>query len=153
MKIFVNHVWYKVTSDYQGLLEEIGEDDIFRINGVDMEDNTAHESIFGVLGEDFDLEEVCKALEIFETVDEFLIAAYLNCFNAEDSIQETVDKANEAYVGSFDSDIAFARDMAEAFGRVQHNAEWPFTCIDWEQAAKELMQDYVEDNHYYFRNV
>lgn len=60
---------------------------------------------------------------------------------------------DEAYNGSFDDDEEFAQDMAEQLGAVDKDAAWPMTCIDWEQAARELMMDYSEHNGYYFRNL
>lgn len=36
-----------------------------------------------------------------------------------------------------------ARELAEDIGGADlRNAKWPFTCIDWSQAARELQQDY-----------
>lgn len=38
----------------------------------------------------------------------------------------------------------YARDMAEDIhGRAIRDASWPFDCIDWEQAAEALQQDYT----------
>jgi antirestriction protein len=36
----------------------------------------------------------------------------------------------------------FARDEAEQLGLVKSDASWPYTCIDWEQAAEQLQMDY-----------
>lgn len=36
----------------------------------------------------------------------------------------------------------FARQEAEDLGLLKDDAQWPYTCIDWEQAASELQQDY-----------
>ena len=37
-----------------------------------------------------------------------------------------------------------ARELAEDFnGAATRVTEWPFTCIDWERAARELRQDYT----------
>lgn len=35
-----------------------------------------------------------------------------------------------------------AMELAEDCGMIPDNAKWPCTCIDWEQAARELRQDY-----------
>lgn len=37
----------------------------------------------------------------------------------------------------------FAQEMAEDIGAIPEGLSWPCTCIDWEQAARELMQDYT----------
>ncbi len=49
----------------------------------------------------------------------------------------------------------YARELAEDIGAIPDNAQWPCTCIDWEQAAKELAMDYsvvtFQGSDYYFR--
>lgn len=37
----------------------------------------------------------------------------------------------------------YAQELAEDCGMVQAGATWPNNCIDWEQAARELQQDYT----------
>ncbi len=37
----------------------------------------------------------------------------------------------------------YAQELAEELGVMEHNATWPYTCIDWEKAAEELQQDYT----------
>lgn len=36
----------------------------------------------------------------------------------------------------------YARELAEDIGAIPSDAQWPCTCIDWEQAARELRMDY-----------
>ena len=36
----------------------------------------------------------------------------------------------------------YAMDLAEDIGAIDRNSSWPNTCIDWEQAARELQMDY-----------
>ena len=36
----------------------------------------------------------------------------------------------------------YAEELAEDIGAINANHRWPYTCIDWDQAAKELQQDY-----------
>lgn len=38
----------------------------------------------------------------------------------------------------------YARELAEDCCDLSHADSWPFTCIDWKQAAKELAMDYTE---------
>ncbi len=44
----------------------------------------------------------------------------------------------------------YARQFAEDIGAIPDDAKWPATCIDWEEAAGELQQDYTSVN---FDNV
>lgn len=36
----------------------------------------------------------------------------------------------------------FAQEEADSLGLISSEVKWPYTCIDWEQAARELQQDY-----------
>jgi hypothetical protein len=36
----------------------------------------------------------------------------------------------------------YARELAEDGGMLKDNESWPYTCIDWEKAARELQYDY-----------
>ena len=38
---------------------------------------------------------------------------------------------------------AYAQQLAEDCGLINPDAKWPNTCIDWEQAARELQIDYT----------
>ena len=63
------------------------------------------------------------------------------------------ENIEEAYQGQYSSDKDFAQQLAEDLGDLKDNVSWPYTCIDWEQAAHELMMDYCEEGGYYFRNL
>lgn len=49
----------------------------------------------------------------------------------------------------------FAQELAEDIGAINRDASWPNTCIDWEQAARELQQDYsivtINGSDYWYR--
>lgn len=76
--------------------------------------------------------------------------AYIDNVGVEYATAEQVD---EAYAGEYSSDEEFAQEMAEQTGAISKEINWPYTCIDWEYAAKELMYDYFEVDGYYFRNL
>lgn len=79
-----------------------------------------------------------------------IVTAYAG---ARGTFPEDLDEAMEAYSGNFESDEDFAQDMAENTCSVRPSQhEWPFNCIDWELAARELMYDYCTHDGYYFRN-
>jgi antirestriction protein len=65
----------------------------------------------------------------------------------------SLDSIEEAYQGYYSSAMDFAQEMAESTGSLQDNLAWPYTCIDWEYAARELMYDYMEQDGHYFRNM
>lgn len=37
----------------------------------------------------------------------------------------------------------YAQEYAEDVGAIPDNSRWPCTCIDWDQAARELRMDYT----------
>ena len=39
--------------------------------------------------------------------------------------------------------VEYAQQLAEDLGCINPDASWPNTCIDWEQAARELRYDYT----------
>lgn len=49
----------------------------------------------------------------------------------------------------------YTQNLAKECGMVDTNAIWPMTCIDWEQAARELQMDYssieIQDTTYWYR--
>jgi antirestriction protein len=76
--------------------------------------------------------------------------AYIDIVGEEYAKEEDV---SEAYQGKYEDDKAFAIEMAYELGLTNKELSWPYTCIDWEQAAKDLMYDYSESDGYYFRNL
>jgi antirestriction protein len=97
-------------------------------------------------------EAILKLAEQFSeenNLDSDINYAYIDNVGVEYSKAEDVE---EAFAGEYSSDEAFAQDLAEQTGFDQPDA-WPYNCIDWEYAAKEIMYDYFEVNGYYFRNL
>lgn len=79
--------------------------------------------------------EARAALEEFDSSDDAAELKHLSAFLAE--------IGDARYVSTLVSDDAFAdhaRQLAEDMGA--EIDEWPYTCIDWEQAANELQADY-----------
>ena len=87
--------------------------------------------------------EWCEAADRSHYADEVFEAAH------ESDV--SVENVEEAYQGEFGSDAEFAQDMADQMGYMDEGKSWPFDCIDWEQAARDLMMDYMECNDHYFR--
>lgn len=108
----------------------------------------------------FDIDNCVDIPMKYQAIDSDLFKYFEFCENSyldQDVIEAAIycdidlDDIEEAYTGSFDNDEDFAEDVAEQIGAIDKNATWPQTCIDWEQAAKELMYDYTEHNGHYFR--
>jgi hypothetical protein len=95
-----------------------------------------------------DLQTVYAINDADIDLDLDIILAYADSTSIDD-----LSNIEEAYAGQYDSDEEFAEQLAEDLGYINNDVSWPYTCIDWEQAARELMYDYFESNGYYFRNV
>lgn len=37
----------------------------------------------------------------------------------------------------------YAEELADDIGAIDRNATWPLSCIDWDEAARQLQQDYT----------
>lgn len=64
-----------------------------------------------------------------------------------------LDEIADRYVGSYSSDADFAQQWAEDTGSINTSLGWPYTCINWEWAAHDLMMDHDSfAGHYFFRS-
>jgi hypothetical protein len=96
-----------------------------------MVDPIAAEAALGLA--EANLKEAETAMEIWTDYEEFA------------ALKSFVDEAS-GYGETFIADSHFedyAQELAEDIGAVKRNAEWPYTCIDWKQAAEELKADYT----------
>lgn len=50
----------------------------------------------------------------------------------------------------------YARELADDIGAISKEATWPNSCIDWEEAASQLQQDYssceIDGTTYWYRD-
>ena len=91
--------------------------------------------------------EIWEWLELDDD-DRELWAAAQACFG-----EISFKNAQDAFQGQYDSDEEFAQEMADDCGMLDRDLSWPYTCIDWEWAARELMYDYSShDGHYFSSN-
>lgn len=83
-----------------------------------------------------------------EDYDEEAVLAYIKAFNIEDF---NLSDFEDRYTGKYSDDAEFAKEQAESLGLIDREITWPNNNIDWEAAAIDLMQDYCEEDGYYFR--
>ena len=78
-----------------------------------------------------------------------ILEAYIE---ATGDASATLDNANDAYYGHFDSDVDFTQQLLEDCG--DRPKDLPnYIVIDWEATARQIMWDYSEHNGFYFRNA
>lgn len=102
-----------------------------------------------------EIQTIYDTIEAIENshLDIEIIAAYIENCGINSDIESTISDCEEAYQGEYDSDADFAESMADDLGYMSEAKSWPFNCIDWEYAARELMYDYFSSNGYYFRSL
>lgn len=103
---------------------------------------------FGMIEEDDIDGEIFNILSQLDDDELAMFQAYRK--NVSDG---TFSAAQDAYAGTYESDIEFAEELADELGFINKDAGWPYTCIDWAMAARELMWDYFEQDGHYFRNL
>jgi len=69
-----------------------------------------------------------------------------------DALQDLHDAAS-GYLDGWEEGITlladhyfpeYARELASDCHSIRDTSQWPFTCIDWKEAARELQADYIE---------
>lgn len=103
--------------------------------------------------------DAARIAEFIDAIPSYIpaeaVAAWLEN-SGQDALTEWSDVEedfNEAWAGEHDSDEDSAQDLAEELDMIDEKLGWPYSCIDWEHAARELlMSDYWSEGNYYFRS-
>lgn len=89
------------------------------------------------------LTELNNLRDVREDPDEDMPSEDYARLTALEELEDEVN-LNDANALVPDADwVEFAKNLAEGIGSVDDAARWPATCIDWDQAAAELAQDYT----------
>jgi antirestriction protein len=120
-----------------------------------------HEGFSGALSGECSPSEAQSIAEILAEVDDHerdAFAAWWGNENRGTLDSGAVDDFRDHFHGVWDSPEDYARDFASDTGAfsgysregrygnpetVDLESEWPFSCIDWESATRELMTDYT----------
>ena len=85
-----------------------------------------------------DILDLIDSAEAGEDLDGVNVAPLLSLFN---DIGKDRDSMEEVFIRDTHFQD-YAQELAEDLGLTPEASEWPARCIDWEQAARELQQDY-----------
>ena len=67
--------------------------------------------------------------------------------------EDVEESFRDAYVGWFESEEDFAVHLSDCVIDTRELV-WPLNCIDWREAAREMLYDgFWTDNGYYFRSL
>jgi antirestriction protein len=77
-------------------------------------------------------------------IDAKALAAFLSNEHRTlaDCDDDAIERFEDAYRGEWDTERDFAENEAADCGLIARKVEWPYTCVDWEAATRELMFDY-----------
>jgi antirestriction protein len=94
--------------------------------------------------------------ELVDAADDVdVLTAFVRIHRISDPDDAELEDYAERYAGYAESDVVFAQQQWEETRCDEPITEWPYSCIDWEHAARELMYDYdsetVNGITYYFR--
>ena len=112
-------------------------------------------------GEDIlDPRDIAERLKYLTRERDRLESSQLDEFLEEeiDALQEVVDEGIDDTLVHEDHFQEYAEELAVDIGAIDRSQRdhWPYTCIDWEQAADELKQDYsvidIRGGTYYYRS-
>ena len=98
-----------------------------------------HEGFGGVLVGECSPMAAQEIAEQIESVDEWQRGAWFAYVKYQGI--EYAGGFEDAYCGEFDSAEGYAQSLAADCGYMDREFHWPFTCIDWERAARELDYD------------
>ena len=146
---------YNDCTDLDGL-KELAANELQSADDYEVEADGMDEELIEIEIVDFDsIPDKWATIEsCFEFAEAFAECSYeIEVVEAALECDIQASDIGECYSGEFKSDEDFAMNMAEDTGAIDASANWPMNCIDWEQAAKELMYDYCSENGYYFRNI
>jgi len=87
-----------------------------------------------------DLDEIERYMDVYLDLGDTEQIAYRVCCNDTGTILSD-DDFREMYCGVFDKPADYAYDLAVECGDDVDSAKWPFSCIDWERAWRELSYD------------
>lgn len=98
------------------------------------------------------IEERCEREGINLDIYELGVLANFGSYHGldVDLVSDWAAEATDTFQGVFGSDEEFAQQMCDTIGTDPYPSSWPFTCIDWDAAAHELMYDYFEEEGYYY---
>jgi antirestriction protein len=124
-----------------------------------------HENFGGLLKGECSPSEAKRIAELVEDVSDLdAFKAYFD--NVGGDIDTALEQFTDAYCGQYNSGADYAQELAEEcdmlavggrYGEkpVDLSDRWPFTCIDWDRAWRELSMDgySISSDGYVFRDV
>jgi hypothetical protein len=100
--------------------------------------------------------DVIYSRDVIERLEELKDGRGAHVLNADEQAElkalEALAEECDGYVDDWQYGAQLIRDsyfkkyamkLADDIGAIDHDAVWPQTCIDWDQAARELQMEYL----------
>ena len=87
-----------------------------------------------------DLDDIEFYLDVYNDLSDDEKIAYRVCCNDSGEILSS-ESFQDMFMGVYPRPEDYAEELAEACGYDIDGAKWPFSCIDWERAWRELSYD------------
>lgn len=113
-----------------------------------------HQGFLGIVRGECSLSEAAAAAETVADIEAAEIdleaaAAYIDDRGEWDS-----SDFEDSYIGEYDSMKDFALEYADMTDAIDEHAKWPYSCIDWDYAARELENSFTFlAGRYVFRQI
>lgn len=142
--------WIDATQDVEDINAEIAEMLSKSPTGDQHPDTPAEEwaihdydnfgELASTLGEYPSIERVSAIAQAIEEHGNAFIAWYSSCDGDYNGPETMSSEFEDMFQGEFDSAADYAQDIAEECSTEPEGGwqNWPFSCIDWEHAAREL---------------
>lgn len=95
-----------------------------------------HEGYAGLLTGECSPAEATRLAELLESVPEGNREAFAAWVANDPSAEHTLEAFEDAYAGEWESLADYAEELAHECDTIPD--AWPFSCIDWQRAAREL---------------
>ena len=145
--------WYEATETGEVMPEQLHEGKLAQLEARD--GGSPHEELwvmdhqgFGGLltGECSPMEAQRLAEVIGELEDANLPVEAFAAWLQGEANSGAVSDFRDVFEGIYPTEEEFAQQLADDLGAIPDDVAWPLTCIDWEQATRELMYDYGSED-------
>lgn len=160
-----NRFTYETGNDFNDFLEESKQELINQLCSFYEEEENFSELEEEIQNADYELTwevkdwgdvseyENLQDIDILNEIENEGVDCHFDVISAALDCDIPIGDIEEVYQGEYNDDEDFAWEFAREIGAIERSVSWPYTCIDWNQAARELMYDYCESGGYYFRNL
>lgn len=99
------------------------------------------EGFEGFIGGECSPMEAQRVAEAVEDLDDDERAAFGAWIGNGSGDIDGLDSFRDDYLGKWSSEKDYAQEYADSMGANEVEQHWPYTCVDWDHATRELFMD------------